>query len=178
MPTYELLRSGCELLERVAASDRDALEAGDQPALDATESDWEESLLRFEKADEAVTQLLLFARRLPTKRRVTFASRSEPVFADAISRAVVENQQVRCWSRRDWPTVVEDKSAYENEPVEGDRLLGFSRLAEPLHLAPRVCEELAKLRYAKERPRTGSRSRRSPRPFSSSHTRASTASEP
>ena len=150
---FELLRSGCELLAEAAASDGRALEARDPAALDATESDWEEALLRLEKADDAVERLLLSSRPLPRKRGVTSESRVEPVFADAIGRVVVENQQVRCWSKREWPVVVKDKSAYENEPLEGDRLLGFSRLAEPLHLSPRVCEELAKLRYAKERPR-------------------------
>lgn len=148
---FDLLEQGCELMERSAASDRKAIAAKDGDAFDSTQADWDEGFLRHQRADEAVLQHLTFMRPLPVKRGKTGASRIEPVFGDVATRISMENQEVRCWSRRDWKLVLEDRSAYTAGKIE-PHLLGFAGLAEPAHLAPEVCEALVDLRYRKERP--------------------------
>jgi hypothetical protein len=148
---HTLLKEGCELMKRSAASDREAVAAKDIDGFDESQGDWDEAILRHEKADEAVLQQLTFMRPLPTKRGRTGASRIEPVFSDVATKISVENQEVRCWSRRDWDLVLKDRSAYTAGKIEPN-LLGFAGLAEPAHLSPDVCEDLVKLRYARARP--------------------------
>lgn len=150
----DLLRQGCTLLAGAAESDAQAIAGNDPGRFEASEEDWEEGILRLEKGDEAVQTLLLDRRPLPTIRGVTSKSRVEPVLGDAITRVVVENQEVRCWSERDWPVVEQDVDAYTNGAVAGD-LLGVSSENAPLHLSPAVCGPLSALAYAKRRPSAG-----------------------
>jgi hypothetical protein len=151
---YDLLRQGCTLLAGAAESDAEAIAGNDPRRFETSEEDWEEGILRLEKGDEAVQKLLLDRRPLPTIRGVSSKSRVEPVLGDVITRVVVENQEVRCWSERDWPIVEKDVNAYTNGAVAGD-LLGVSSENEPLHLAPAVCASLGTLAYGKRRPDGG-----------------------
>lgn len=151
---YDLLRQGCDLLAGAAESDAEAIAENDPRRFELSEEDWEEGILRLEKGDEAVQELLLDRRPLPVVRGVSSKSRIEPVLGDVVTRVVVENQEVRCWSERDWPLVEKDLSAYTNGEVGGD-LLGVSSGNEPLHLAPDVCARLGVLAYSKRRPSGG-----------------------
>jgi hypothetical protein len=96
------------------------------------------------------------ARDLPVRSGATGESRVEPTFSRVATELVERTVEVRCWSERDWTTLVREASRFSNGRVPV-HTAGFVTGLEDsrVNLHPDVCEALAALRYEGARPSEG-----------------------
>jgi hypothetical protein len=145
-------QAACPDLRRGATEDLRALDENDPELLDAGDGFIE---LGAEKLWNANKQALQRAegRLLPSVAGPSDKSRVNPDLgpvADSLGENLGTPTEVRCWSEKDWPGVLDELSAYYGSRPHGE-LLGF---ASPdlvrINLAPSICADLDELLY--ERP--------------------------
>ena len=94
-------------------------------------------------------------RDLPRRGGVTASSRVEPRFSRAAAAlSGVRGTVVRCWSRRDWLSLIAERTAYTAGAVDL-RADGFVSQATRVNLAPRMCERLVRFVYLGRQPTGG-----------------------
>jgi hypothetical protein len=151
-PAFELFDRSCGHLERFA----DELER----SLDGNPG---EHLVSAGQAQSEAEQLLLAARRavetrltarrpLPRAGGTDQRSRIEPLFSRVASVIVGREVEVVCWSRKEWPDVVQEWGAYMGNTDFG----AFAHYDDDrAYLGPEVCDPLVDLAYRDRRPKTG-----------------------
>lgn len=85
-------------------------------------------------------------RDLPVQGGTTEKSRVEPRLSRIGSSLVGERIEVRCWSKRDWRQLIEDREAGA-EPVYA----GMAAEDGPVDLAPEACTPLVEVTYERLR---------------------------
>jgi hypothetical protein len=142
-------KAACPDLRRGAAEDLRALDAEDPELLDAGDGFIE---LGAEKLWNANKQVLQRAegRVLPSVAGASEESHVNPDLgpvADSLGENLATATEVRCWSDKDWPGILDELSAYYGDRPHGE-LLGF---ASPdlvrINLAPSICADLNELLY-------------------------------
>jgi hypothetical protein len=102
-------------------------------------------------AEVAARPGLAWQRSLPVRTGLTDESRIEPRLARVASRIVGRRVEVRCWSGDDWQVV-----SAELQRVMGGQDWWPSGFAEAnanrAHLAPEVCDPLARFTYGRYAP--------------------------
>jgi hypothetical protein len=111
----------------------------------------ERAYIAFEAAREMLRVRLSFNRRLPVMTGLVERSRIEPRLGRIASELAGRATEVRCWSDRDWPTVVVEQAAFYGQPqVE---LAGFAEPAvsqgAKIDLAPSTCRRIARYLYGR-----------------------------
>jgi hypothetical protein len=142
-------KTACPDLERGATEDLRALDEGDPEVLDAGDGFIELGAESLWTANERVLTRAE-GRNLPEIDGPSDKSRANPRLgraADALGENLATQTEVRCWSREDWPDVLDELSAYYGSRPHGV-LLGF---ASPdlvrINLASQICEALDELLY-------------------------------
>ncbi|HEY7195738.1 MAG TPA: hypothetical protein VH306_00965 [Gaiellaceae bacterium] len=148
------LEESCRLFARAAAADRKAIAAHDGDGFAADGSDWSDAFLEAGNGDAAVRAVLSENRRLRTLRGPSRISRVDPVYTRVATELVLLEQQVRCWSARDWPAILREENAYTND-VSGRDFIGLFGRDDRVHLSPEVCRGLDVLAYSRARPTSG-----------------------
>jgi hypothetical protein len=146
----EHFEAGAEAAKRLLKGDGDA---------DALSAEWEDEWTTASEEMRSVARQIGDyqpgnARDLPVRGGVTGASRVEPAFSRVGSDLIERSVEVRCWSERDWPTLVREASRFSNgriPPGTPGFVTGFEDSRVNLH--PDVCESLVALRYQGMRPR-------------------------
>jgi hypothetical protein len=151
---FDLLREGCQAVERAAASDVEALRTRDADQLLASEGDWAAGFLAAEQAAEAVLARLTKNRDLPVVRGRSSRSRIVPRYSIAATDLVFFEQQVRCWSNRDWKAILREERAYWNGVPTSD-IVGLFGAKDRVHLAPEICKGLDVFAHSRRRPKSG-----------------------
>lgn len=143
-----LTLEACPDLERGAREDLRALKEKDEELLDAGDGFIESGAEQLWVANK---KLLLRSegRDLPRVRGRSAKSHVDPLLgrvADALAEDLPTSVEVRCWSTRDWPRVLDELSAYHGAPANPEEVAGFaaSDLVR-IHLAPHICSALARL---------------------------------
>jgi hypothetical protein len=151
-PAFELFDRACGHFARFA----DELERsfdGDPGAhlvgAGEAQAEAEQALLQ---ARRTVESRLSARRRLPRAGGTDRRSRIEPLFSRAASAIVGRQVEVVCWSRAEWPKVVQEWGAYMGTTDFG----AFAHYDDDrAYLGPEVCEGLVDLAYRDRRPETG-----------------------
>ena len=139
----------CPDLEQGATEDLRSLDEGDPEVLDAGDGFIE---LGAESLWEANKQVLAGAegRNLREVDAPSDESRTNPRLgraADALGQNLATATEVRCWSREDWPDILDELSAYYGSRPHGV-LLGFASVdLVRINLAPSICDALDDLVY-------------------------------
>jgi hypothetical protein len=143
------LRSAFELLERTCRAYRGFADSQEE----ALRGDPGDALVRAQTAGSRGDELLLQAyrrigsllrdtRALP-RRRGGDGSRVDPLYSRVGSELAYEEVEVRCWSRREWPDVIRERSAFSNGYLNVHETLGFAWVDDRrAHLAPSICAGL------------------------------------
>lgn len=152
---FAMLRTGCAAFERAAASDDEAFRARDADGLVASDGDWSAGFLAAEQAAEAVHARLTENRKLPVVRGRSSKSRIVPGYSHVATDLVLFDQQVRCWSRRDWKAILREERVFWNGAPTSD-IIGMFGARDRVHLAPEICKGLDVLTHSERRPRSGS----------------------
>ena len=139
--------AACPDLRRGAAEDLRALDRDDPEVLDAGDGFIELGAESLWTANEHVL-VRTEGRDLPVVAGPSEKSHVSPDLgpvADALAENLATATEVRCWSRADWPKILDELSAYFGSRPHGE-LLGF---ASPdlvrINLAPRICDALDEL---------------------------------
>ena len=143
--SWRLLRDACshlrsfgdELTAAVTKKDRRYLQAA---GLDAREGS--DFLLR---ADRLLPPGE--ARPLPVIAGPTAASHVDPKFSRIAAALAHRAVEVRCWSRRDWPRVIHEETAYTLHHIDAHAIAFAPVLGSRDNLSPKVCERLEALAY-------------------------------
>ena len=159
----DALRDACESYESGAAdAAKLARGATDQGALERWEGSWTNAIRIVVNASDIFGDFQPGnLRKLRTERGKSTKSRVEPTFS-AVSTTVtpagglfLNDHQVRCWSKRDWPRLLREMTAWSGERVTKDTQ-GFVGYVgdHRINLAPEICDALVALRYEGARPTT------------------------
>lgn len=105
------------------------------------------------EAERALDELFVWNRQLRPRAGRTGTSRIELRFSRAASALARRQIEVRCWSAREWPTVLREWRIFTDDP--GVELEGFvpSFESRRLNLSPEVCGDLVTLVYGPARAR-------------------------
>ena len=103
-------------------------------------------------AQRELERLFAWNRPLPVRTGEADTSRVEPRFSRVASTLASRPVQVRCWSRADWPGVLEERrafTAHKHPPIGFVASFDSGRLS----LAPDICGHLAAFVYGGDPPK-------------------------
>ena len=154
-PGYDLLEEGCRSLKRAAFRMIRALDKRTRVPLAAVRRDSRQSSRLFKRGSTTLEGALRANRPLRIVRGSLAESKIEPELSDSVSEFALHTPagvEVRCWSTREWRFVRKEWGTYVGT---GD-LLGFVHgLRLRTSVAPRICKQLARFVYRRERPEDG-----------------------
>ena len=154
-PGYDLLEEGCRSLKRAAFRMIRALDKRTRVPLAAVRRDSRQSSRLFKRGSTTLEGALRANRPLRIIRGSLAESKIEPELSDSVSEFALRTPagvEVRCWSTREWRFVRKEWGTYLGT---GD-LLGFVHgLRLRTSVAPRICKQLARFVYRRERPGDG-----------------------
>jgi len=154
-PGYDLLLKGCQATEHIALRLKRAISTGKSLPINVVRAESDKSTRFFRRGSLSLEHSLRANRELPMTSGSRAESKIEPRLSRFASRLVVHKPtgiEVRCWSVREWPFVRKEWGAY----IGTADLLGFVHGVRPrTSLAPKVCRELARLVYRRDRPTAG-----------------------
>jgi len=160
-PPTSRLQDGVKVLDvscnKLAAAARAVVRAGrtrDPSALVYFDDDMQQSDEAYSEAEHALAPQE--TRDLPAIAKPSARSHIDTRLSDAVATTFDMTTEVRCWSKADWPKVVDESNAFSVSPdTPGSELLGFVLTGDRINLAPGICKELADLVYAHQRPTSG-----------------------
>ncbi len=151
------VRDACESFETGAEAGLRMLGgASDTTLTDEWARAWQQgSQLASTASDAVIDYQPSNARELAVRKGPVGTTRIEPVFSDVASLLAETDVEARCWSRKDWPSLLRQMKSFSNGRVR-EGTLGFAGFGDHrVNLAPPVCEALVALRYERLRPPTG-----------------------
>jgi hypothetical protein len=151
-PGYDLLAQGCRSLKHAAFTMIHAIDKRTRVPLAEVRRDSRRSSRLFRRGSTALEGSLRANRSLRIIRGSLAESKIEPELSDSVSEFALHTPagvEVRCWSTREWRFVRKEWGTYVGT---GD-LLGFVHGAQlRTSVAPRICKQLARFVYRRERP--------------------------
>jgi hypothetical protein len=152
---FETLAESCRALKRLSFVVIQSLDRHTRVPSSKVSREGDRSRVLFNRGSAALEGALRANRDLDVSRGSLDESKIEPRLSGTVSRFVLHKPsgvEVRCWSKREWKFVRKEWGAYVGH---GD-LLGFVHDAElRISVAPRICKQLARLVYRRERPGSG-----------------------
>jgi hypothetical protein len=160
-PPSSRLQQGARVLgvacKKMAAAAKAVVRASrtkDPSALVFFDDDLQQSGEAYANAEHALAPAE--TRDLPLIAKPSDKSHIDTKLSDAVASVFDMTTEVRCWSKGDWPKVVDESNAFSvSSDTPGTELLGFVLTGDRINLAPQVCEELGELVYHHQRPTSG-----------------------